>query len=148
MPATPPSKGANGDGPNGWAEYRRLVLAEIERVSQAAAKAESQGTAIQLALTQAISDARTHLLDKIRETASKIDEDHEKKLEAVEKDIERQLKDIETRHQVEIKSIKDEMDKQGKDVSALKAKAALLGAIAGFVVALVGVIASIFIKKP
>jgi len=46
-----------------------------------------------------------------------------------------------------MKLIRNEIDKQGRDISVLKAKAALLGAVAGFVVAVVGVIASIFFNK-
>jgi hypothetical protein len=146
-PATNKGPNGNGDGPNGWAEYRRLVLAELERVSQDAAKAVQQGTAIQLALTQALSDTRSSMLDKIRETAIEQNKDFDRKLEAAEKESERKILALETKNSSDIKAIREAQDAHGKDLAALKAKSALLGAVAGFVVALASLVVGIFIKK-
>lgn len=134
-PTSPKTPNHGEDGPNGWAEYRRLVISELERIGAEAAKAVQHSTSVQLALTQALADSRTNLLDKIRETASKVEDENDRKLELNKKDFEEKFR-----------LMRDESDRHGREISALKAKAALIGGIAGFLVALAGLIVSIVIK--
>lgn len=132
----PTPKVNDGDGPNGWAEYRRLVLAEIERVSHAAEKAATLVQNLQVTLTQAIADSKDDLLNRMSEVATRIDHASSLKIQASEKKTED-----------EIKALREEVTRQGNDLSALQAKATLFGAIAGFIVAVGSVLANMFIKK-
>jgi DNA anti-recombination protein RmuC len=158
MATTPANKALNDTGPNGWAEYRRLVLSEIERISTALAKCEGQTNAFHLALSQAISDSRQNLLDKLHELAQHLETDYDKKIEETEKDTNRRIEEVKKDgdkkidglkedHEKRLKDLDKKSDKQSTDIATLKAKAIMLGATAGFVVALVGLFASLFLKK-
>ena len=144
MAATPPVKGNRGpnndsEDSNGWAEYRRLVLAEIERLDKDASTALAQIATTHLTVTQLVSEARSALHDKIVESVRQVDEEHGRKLE-------RRLSSIKHDHQAEVKRLSDTLDSHVKEISALKAKATLFGAMAGFLVALVSALAGIFIR--
>ncbi len=153
----PPS----GDGQSDWAEYRRLVIAELERLGIQVEAAHAQGVATQLvvsqtvlatqlAVTQAVNDAKQSILDKLRETVSGVKDDSDRK-----------LKEVETRHDKTVADLKKDIVKQEKELAAtdkklekatldlttLKTKAMMLGAGAGFLMALVGLLATLFLKK-
>jgi DNA anti-recombination protein RmuC len=158
MAATQNKSSLSGDGPNSWAEYRRLVLSELERVSAATTKCEIQVAANFLTLTQTINDVRQQLLEKIRETAERIDDEREKKTRELELDYNKKVRELETEYGKKIDEIRKDADKKldetkkeimllGKDITTLKTKATVLGGIAGFLVALLGLVASIFLKK-
>lgn len=161
MAATTAKPGSNGDGQNGWVEYRRLVLAELERLSSQVAMAQAQGVATQLAVSQAVNDTKQILLEKLRDTMSGIEDDYEKKIRTVETFAERRVKDLEVRHTQRIEDLKREIDKNEKNVKeaekklernekevvGLKAKAIMLGALAGFFVAIGAVVATLYVGK-
>lgn len=132
MPATAAKTANNSDGPNGWAEYRRLVLAELERLSAAVSKMEGHGSSLQLALSQTISETRQHLLEKIHESAVQVSAVHAKEVSNLV---------------TEIDSLNDTIQKQQKDITGLKTKAAMIGAVAGFLMAAGSLIAGIIFKK-
>lgn len=145
----PPSTTLKGEQ-NSWIEYRRLVLAELDRVSQEASKAIQQGNAIQLALAQALSDTKSSLLDKLRETAAKLEDNHDKRLESSEKEMEKKIAVVDAKIPpiiAEAKWLRDNIDIFGKDLSALKAKAAMLGALAGLLVTIVGIGINMYMKR-
>lgn len=151
MAATTASKnGPNGDGQNGWTEYRRLVLAELERLSNANAANQLLGTTTQLVMTQAINDAKQTILDKLRDTMRASEEEFDKKLKDLETRLHREhidLKKSVTKQEKDLEKTDKKQEKTDKELTSLKAKAMMLGALAGFIVAVCGVLASIFIKK-
>ncbi len=151
MAATIANKtGPNGEGQNGWTEYHRLVLAELERLSNQVSATQAHGQNTQLAMTQSLNDAKSHILDKLRDTVRSMDDDYDKKIKEVELRHEKQIVELKktiVKHEKELEKTEKKLEKTDKDLTSLKAKAVMLGAIAGFVVATVGVIASIFIKK-
>lgn len=162
MAATTASKtGPNGDGQNGWAEYRRLVLAELERLSSQVAATQATGVASQLALSQAITDAKNTIMEKLRDAIKATEDDYEKKIKVLENFVERKVKEIETRYNKKIEDIKKEVDKNEKDfkeaekkreknekdVAGLKSKMVILGGIATLLVAIAAVIATIYAGK-
>ncbi len=136
MAATAQKTTPNGDGPNGWAEYRRLVLSELERISNAVAKCDSQSNAFHLTLSKAISDARDNLLDKLHKSC--LEQDTER---------DRLLKEMETQYDQKFTALEVKTDKHTVDLTSLKTKSAVLGALAGFLVALGGFLATVFMKK-
>lgn len=162
MAATTANKtGPNGDGQNGWAEYRRLVLAELERLSSQVAAAQAAGTANQLTLSQAITDAKTTVLEKLRDTIKGVEDDYEKKIKSIENAVERKFKDLEARYNKKIEDLKKEVDKNEKDfkeaetkreknekdVAGLKSKMMILGGVATLLVAIAAVVATIYAGK-
>lgn len=154
MPGTTPKPAPNGDSQNGWAEYRRLVLAELERLSAAVAKTEGNHSHLQMAMTQALSDAKQAILDKLRDAVAKTEDENDRKIKDLVTDFDRKTKDIEARFAADLKEIKDNHEKTDKkvdlthtDLTSLKAKALTLGAIAGFLVSLVGLVLSLVLKK-
>lgn len=151
MAATTANKnGPNGDGQNGWAEYRRLVLAELERLSNANAANQLLGTTTQLVMSQAINDAKQTILDKLRDTMRVADEEFETKLKALETRLHKENADIKktiTKQEKDLEKAEKKQEKTDKELTSLKAKAVMFGALAGFIVAVCGVLASIFIKK-
>lgn len=153
MPSTPAKPAANGDQ-NGWVEYRRLVLAELERLSAAVAKAETSGGHIQIVMTQALSDAKQTIMDKLRDTLAKSDDETAKMVKDMVADFDRKTTALEVRFAHDLKEIKETQSKDEKklddthtELTALKAKAMILGAMSGFIVAVIGLVMSIFIKK-
>lgn len=151
--------GPNGDGQNGWTEYRRLVLAELERLSAAVAASQVQGNNMQMATTQAINDAKHVILDRLHDTIKAVEDDYDKKFKIIGIDCENKVKDLEIRqnrkceefkrdlakHWKDLERTDKKLERTAKELTILKSKAALLGALAGFLVALAGVLASIFL---
>ncbi len=132
--------GVNGDG---WTEYRRLVLAELERLSKDLVYAQGQITTNHLTTSQAINSVKDTILDKLNTAIRESEIGHHKAIE-----------DLEERYDKKIDELKEDLKKQGKDldktdkgVTSLKAQAVLLGGLAGFLVAVGGVIVSIIFKK-
>lgn len=151
--STPTTKTANGDQ-NGWVEYRRLVLAELERLSAAVAKTEANGSHLQMAMTQALSDAKQIILDKLRDSITKNDDETAKIVKDLVADFDRKTAVLEARFAHDLKEVKESLSRDEKkldethtELTALKAKAMMLGALSGFLVALISLVASIFIKK-
>lgn len=152
---------SNNDGHNGWAEYRRLVLSELERLSNQATTTQAQLNAMQLTMAQAIGDVKTVILDKLRETISTIDDGCDKNLKALEGEVEAHMKELESRCYKSIENLKKDfikqekslertdkkLEKTDKTVTGLKAQAILLGAMAGLVVAAIGVIVTYLVGK-
>jgi septal ring factor EnvC (AmiA/AmiB activator) len=151
----------NGDGQNGWAEYRRLVLAELERLGTQVAVTQTQGQNTQMAMAQALNDAKAHILDKLRDTVRTMDDDFEKKIRDIEEEAAKKAKEVETRHEKQIGELKKtitkhendlektekKLEKIDKELTSFKAKVIMLGAVAGFVVAVIDIVVSISIKK-
>jgi phage host-nuclease inhibitor protein Gam len=72
---TPPPKTQNqNNGPvlDDWTEYKRLVLSELERLTQAVEKLKDQCTAIQTHIQTELSNLRESLTDKI----NNLDKEH------------------------------------------------------------------------
>lgn len=148
MAAAPASKpGVNGDG---WTEYRRLVLAELERLSRDLDGIQSQVTATNLSTAQAINAVKDSILDKLATAIKTADCEYQKAIHELEarqntrfeefkKNLKKQEKDIE--------KTDEKTDKTDKTVTGLKAQAVVLGALAGFLVALGSLIVSIIFKK-
>jgi hypothetical protein len=163
MPATP-TKQSVGE-PESWAEYRRLVLAELERIGQEVARVDRNNATLQLTLHQAIADAKNNLTDKMRELLNRSEEEYDRKLAGVDARAHGALTTVDARSQVDLKAldtrftdttksikdeaknIRDEQTKQGKDISSLKTTAALVGGAAGLIVAIAALIAGIVFKR-
>jgi hypothetical protein len=144
----------NNDGQNGWTEYRRLVLAELERLSNVLTAEQATSATLQLSLTQAINSAKQIILDKLHEDIKNADELYDKKLTSYELKLYRRIKEVETRYAKQLSDLKKDLEKAekklemtDKEVTSLRSKALVLGALAGFVVALGSLVVSIFIKK-
>ena len=152
--STPTGKPAINSDQNGWVEYRRLVLAELERLSAAVAKGEANGSHVQMAMAQALSDAKQVILDKLRDSINKNDDETAKIVKDLIADFDRKTAVLEARFAHDLKEVKESLGRDEKkldethtELTALKAKAMMLGALSGFLVALIGLVASIFIKK-
>lgn len=131
----PPTKQYT-EGPDGWVEYRRLILSELERISNSVAKCELQANNIHTHLIQAIADAKQSLMEKMREVYQKHEDERDKVVLQLKTEFDKKVSELEQK-----------TEKAFTEVTSLKAKATILGALAGFVVAVLGVIASIIWKK-
>jgi len=141
MPNTT-NKPTGGDA-NGWTEYRRLVLAELERLSRELQQIQSQIASLQLVLSQSINDNKHTTSEKIREATNKLDDTYEKRCKETGTETEKSLKELERK----LEKADETIEKVAKDLHGLNSKAMALGAAAGFIMSLVGLMASIFFKK-
>ncbi len=157
------------DGPNGWAEYRRLVLAELERLSSAINKVESQETASHQSTIQIIHDMRELFFEKIAQSSvsvhsvqderrseledrvfrimTELKEKYDNDIKELKEKYDNDIKELKEKHHKDMLDTKAEQNQHGNEISALKAKAAVLGAIAGFLVAIISVVVNIYFKS-
>lgn len=120
-----PTKPNLKENTNGWAEYRRLVLAEIERLNITTSKLETQQSTDKISWHQQISEAQRQMVDKLHATESRMDDEYEEKHD----------------------EISEKVDKLINDMTSIKATAAALGAVAGLVVTIIGILISVYLKK-
>jgi hypothetical protein len=126
-----------------WAEYRRLVLAELERLDTAVNKLTQVSLDHEKDLIEDSNALKNDLLTKIQthkdETVDKV--------RAMITDIRSELLKRQQREDSQLENCIGEIDKKltkvQLEVQVLKGKAALLGFISGLVVAVVSIIAQV-----
>lgn len=130
---------ANREPPNdSWSQYRRLVLAELERLDNA----------LRILTEEMLNNERhtqtlkEELIDRINLNIESISEKYMDKLGEKERYIISENRDNIEKLQNCIIDLGNKCDKLSADVQVLKGKAALLGFIAGLIVAVV----SLFVK--
>jgi hypothetical protein len=134
---------SGGSHNDNWSEYRRLVLAELERLDAALTKiAEailSQERDI-MSCKEDLIDRMTKLketsLDKIREL-----------IEATKDELEKEEKENNQKLSNRVRSVEDRHDVLSTEIKVLKGKAALLGFLAGLTVAVISLVISYFESK-
>lgn len=130
-----------------WAEYRRLVLAELERLDTTVSKLTQvsldhekdlieNNNAIKTDLLQKIQGLKDETVEKVRKMITEIRSELVKKQERENKELEGFIYEIEKRVQ-----------RVQTEIRVLKGKAALLGFIAGLVVAVVSIITQVIWKS-
>ncbi len=138
------NKNASADS---WAEYRRLVLAELERLDGAVTR-----------LAQASLDHEKEILESTNsvktETTAKIQHGKDETIEKVRKMINDLRLELMRKTDKECDSIEQSMNGLEKrinriqiEIQVLKGKAALLGFVAGLVVAILSIIAQLVWSK-
>ena len=123
MPAMPAKH--LGNDAESWIEYRRLVLSELERLSLVVERLEAQLVAAQLASSHAIAETHRNMLERIHHLIDELDEKISKRTAEAD----------------------DRVNKLSQEVVTLKAQSALLGAAAGFIVAVVAVVVAFFVRN-
>lgn len=123
MPAI--GKTGNEAQEGGWIEYRRLVLSELERINTTLKACESHSSTIHVSLSTTISDVKQNLMEKLHSHKEIIEKDYETKIDKLE----------------------ERVDRQGTQITGLKVTCSLLGGLAGFVVAVAGVLATLYTKN-
>jgi sRNA-binding carbon storage regulator CsrA len=73
----------------GWDEYKRLVLAELERLDQATEKLQEQSVAVDKEAAEAIVSLREELYTRISEKQKAIAQDYEKRIRDLKKEVDR-----------------------------------------------------------
>jgi chromosome segregation ATPase len=111
------------NGSNGWAEYRRLVISELERLDEAIRRCDEDFKNLPLALTRSVAEVKEFTLNKLREERISIDS---------------------LLHELEEKSnrMDRQLQQQNAELTGIKARAGLFGAVCGAVIAILGVIAT------
>lgn len=144
----PGSQKNNDENPrSGWAEYRLLVVNEIERISKELTRTTELIATIQMSSAQAINDLKLTLVQKIQDSHDKSNQEIITQISEIDKDIAIKFKNIEQQLISDVKILRESVDSVTKDVVMIKTKAAFIGALAGFLVALAGVVVSIVLKE-
>jgi len=129
----PPINRPNDDS---WIEYRRLVLAELERLDSAIDK-----------LVNASTIYEKQFLEKLQTLKDSLEEHHRNTLSVIKKELENKEKhDIEIL-QSQTNDLKELYHKVITEVKVIKAKAAFLGFLSGLGIAIIGLIAKIIWGK-
>jgi len=127
-----------------WAEYRRLVLAELERLDNAVNKLTQVSLDHEKDLIEDSNSLRTDLLGKLQTLKDETVE----KVRAMITEIRAEILNRQQREDAQLEGFIAEIEKKVNrvqmEIQILKGKAALLGFVAGLLVAVLSIVAQVF----
>lgn len=133
-----PNVGNSGDT---WAEYRRLVLAELERLDSAISELAKTDSAHDKNLQTVKAD----LIDRLQKIKDTIDENNRTMIQHIKKELseqeERDISDLKN----ETSALRGQYMKLSSEVKIIKAKAALFGFLSGLGIGIVSIIVKIIL---
>lgn len=127
-----------------WAEYRRLVLAELERLDNAVNKLTQVSLDHEKDLIEDSNSLKTDLLGKLQTLKDETVE----KVRAMITEIRAEILNRQQREDAQLEGFIAEIEKKVNrvqmEIQILKGKAALLGFVAGLLVAVLSIVAQVF----
>lgn len=130
----------NGDT---WIEYRRLVLAELERLDSAISKLAQAN----LDQEKDLAEYKTELIERLQKLKETIETHHRELISDIKKELVDQERSDVDDLRIQTKVLQELYNKVSAEVKIIKAKSALFGFLAGFVIALVSLIIKIIWNK-
>ena len=133
----------NSTGPESWSEYRRLVLAELERLDTAVSKLTQISLEHEKDLIEITSGTKAEMMDKLQKLKDETDERVRNMISEIKNEL--TMKESADVLQIEtmVQAINDRLNKVQTEIKVLQGKAALLGFGAGLIVAIISIIAQI-----
>jgi hypothetical protein len=137
----------NSTGPESWAEYRRLVLAELERLDTAVSKLTQISLEHEKDLIEITSGTKAEMMDKLQKLKDETIERVRNMISEIKNEL--SIKESADVLQIEtmVQAINDRLNKVQTEIKVLQGKAALLGFGAGLIVAIISIIAQISWNK-
>lgn len=111
--------------PDGWNEYKRLVLAELERLNQAVEKLREQFISAEIKVTKDLSELQTSITEALDKVIEKGDKDISKEVTALENNL---------------RDFKRRFHKDSKDSNTWGFWAAIIGMITSLAVAVISLV--------
>jgi len=124
-----------------WAEYRRLVLAELERLDVAVCKLAETNLEHERELVETLSACKTELIERLQTLKEMIEDRHRRIVEDVKAELETKEKHDIDELKTLIKAVEDSYHKASAEIKVIKAKAALFGFLAGLAIAIASLVA-------
>lgn len=133
----------NSTGPESWSEYRRLVLAELERLDTAVSKLTQISLEHEKDLIEITSGTKAEMMDKLQKLKDETIERVRSMISEIKNEL--TMKESADVLQIEtmVQAINDRLNKVQTEIKVLQGKAALLGFGAGLIVAIISIIAQI-----
>lgn len=133
----------NSTGPESWSEYRRLVLAELERLDTAVSKLTQISLEHEKDLIEITSGTKAEMMDKLQKLKDETIERVRNMISEIKNEL--TMKESADVLQIEtmVQAINDRLNKVQTEIKVLQGKAALLGFGAGLIVAIISIIAQI-----
>lgn len=137
----------NSTGPESWSEYRRLVLAELERLDTAVSKLTQISLEHEKDLIEITSGTKAEMMDKLQKLKDETIERVRNMISEIKNEL--TMKESADVLQIEtmVQAINDRLNKVQTEIKVLQGKAALLGFGAGLIVAIISIIAQISWNK-
>jgi hypothetical protein len=137
----------NSTGPESWSEYRRLVLAELERLDTAVSKLTQISLEHEKDLIEITSGTKAEMMDKLQKLKDETIERVRNMISEIKNEL--SIKESADVLQIEtmVQAINDRLNKVQTEIKVLQGKAALLGFGAGLIVAIISIIAQISWNK-
>lgn len=127
-----------------WSEYRRLVLAELERLDNAVAKLTQVSLDHEKGMLEGNNTLRSDFINKVNSVKEELIEKIRKLIEDIRSEIgghtSSELKNLEDK----IESIERKLSRTIADLRIIKGQAAVLGFISGLLVAVVAIIVQFY----
>ena len=133
----------NSTGPESWSEYRRLVLAELERLDTAVSKLTQISLEHEKDLIEITSGTKAEMMDQLQKLKDETIERVRNMISEIKNEL--TMKESADVLQIEtmVQAINDRLNKVQTEIKVLQGKAALLGFGAGLIVAIISIIAQI-----
>jgi len=137
----------NSTGPESWSEYRRLVLAELERLDTAVSQLTQISLEHEKDLIEITSGTKAEMMDKLQKLKDETIERVRNMISEIKNEL--SIKESADVLQIEtmVQAINDRLNKVQTEIKVLQGKAALLGFGAGLIVAIISIIAQISWNK-
>lgn len=127
-----------------WSEYRRLVLAELERLDSAVSKLAQASLQHEKDLMESNNKLNTDLTAKVQSFKEEIVEKMSKAIADAKSSIVEKSDAVDKALDDHIIILERKIGNLKTDIQVLKGKAALLGFVSGLTVAVLSVIAQVF----
>lgn len=121
-----------------WAEYRRLVLAELERLNDAISKLAK----VDFEHEKELNNYRNELIERIQKLKDVIEAASRESISNIRKEIIELEKENMDELRTQTKGLQESYHKVSSEIKVIKAKSALFGFLAGLAIA----VASLVIK--
>ena len=122
-----------------WAEYRRLVLAELERLNNAVSKLAQ----VDLDHEKDLHNHKAELIERMQKLKDVIEIANRESIADVKKELIEQGKGDINELRTQTKDLQESYHKVSSEVKIIKAKSAFFGFLAGMIIAIVSLIIKI-----
>ena len=127
-----------------WSEYRRLVLAELERLDSAVSRLAQASLQHEKDLMESNNKLSTELTAKVQQVKEEIVEKMSKTIADAKSSIVAKSEMVDKSFEDHIQALERKIGSLKTEIQVLKGKAALLGFVSGLTVAVLSVIAQVF----
>lgn len=140
---------ANKPEPSGdtWAEYRRLILAELERLDMSISRLAETNLEHEKELIEVVSTCKTELIERLQKLKDILEDRYRELIEAVKKELETKEQNDISALKAQTKELENNYHKVSAEVKVIKAKAALFGFLSGLVIAIISLVVKIMWNK-